>query len=236
MAYPVGEDIKRLEELLSGLAKFAGAASTLLLVLAVWVRTTYLQVDPGKVVGFAGVTGLNVGHAIVFGPVLAFVVLAVNYDKLGKIAVLEEAIRNRIKHIPGLKDDLTDSNRLTLGLLDGRHGFGLSSLAGRLTKTFWYVIVPLLCNLVLLRRFFDFIPPAEANNPWTLSGKLALHLFSTRAWEIRPIIADKFIEKPEIADFLPYIYSPLQAWAYLILTLAGLGIAGCSARLLWKVE
>lgn len=218
--YRIADDVKRVEAMTASFFKATVLTSLLLVLLAVWVRTPYLALNPAAVAGMSGVTGFNVGHAIVFGPVLALGFVCVQLAALHRRAELMVAIAARFKTEPTLVAMLTDGDRQVLGRINPEARNTLNNWLGKAVVVFWFFIVPPLAALWCADRYLDFIPN-EAAKSWSFWHRVGHHFFSAQSWELRPLIADHSIESnKDLIRQLPYIYSPLEAWAELAATVA----------------
>lgn len=216
--YRIGDDVKRVEAMTASFVKATVVTSLLLVLLAIWVRTPYLSLNPAAVVGMSGVTGFNVGHAIVFGPLLAFGFACVELTTLHRRGELMGAIAARLRNEPTLIATLTDGERQVLGRIDPNARCTLNDWISGGIAGFWFFVVPPLAALWCADRYLDFIPnePAKA---WSFWQRVVSHFLSGELWAMRPLIAEHHIESKLLQE-LPYIYSPLQAWVELAVTLA----------------
>ena len=204
----------------------------LLLLLVLWVRAPHFEINPAAAAGFSGILGFNVGHAIVFGPIIVLAALAM----LAGMLTRREALRQSF--YLDLASGLYGDNKLSTGtrlVLDkfSRPGTSWSAaeVADRAIRTLWFFILPMGVSAICIRRYVDFIPEPDVvsfaeSKAWSLWTRIELHLLSGRLWEVRPVLPDHYLdENPLISGQMPYIYSPLQGWLYLALFAVSLMIA-----------
>ena len=229
-AYRIADDVKRVEDLSAALLKTTLVTSLVLVVLAIWVRTPHLAVNPASAAGLSGITGFNVGHAIVFGPWLAFGFACIELMALQKRANLMAAVKTRLEVNPDLAKLLTDGDLQVLGGLTSNEPFAFR-WAERIVPFFWCFIVPPVSSYLFLDRYFDFLPN-EAAKGWPYWERVGHHLFTIDLWSIQPLFPSSAIESdPLLRKQLPYIYSPLQPWLLIALTIATAAVSWRAAKL-----
>ncbi|CCE97878.1 Hypothetical protein SFHH103_03386 [Sinorhizobium fredii HH103] len=224
-AKAVERDLKRFDEATASFEKTALLLGFVNLFLAIWVRTSGLQINPGSAVGL-GIAGFNVGYAIVFGPLIAVVSLAVLISLLHRRGTL----RNAVTGTSGNSAHLSPGDKLALANYEAPGSDRVSIWVNRLWRGFWYFVIPPAAALVELLRYCDFVPSesAKAGGFWDRIGSL---FFTTKSWEIRPILPDHALEQASnLMASLPYVYAPLQSWIELGLVLLSFGLAWHAAR------
>ena len=101
----------------------------------------------------------------------------------------------------------------------------------------WYFIVPVSAILVCLLTYLEFYPvrssdPAIAEIKASLLSKINFHFFTTKAWETQAALSEHFLDThPQIAEQMPYIYSPAQPWLYLAMLIISVPVA----RRAWQI-
>ncbi len=207
-------DLKRFDDLTTRFETAGLVLGFVNLFLAVWVRAPGLQMDPGSGTGLA-LAGFNVGYAIIYGPMVAFLTM------LFLVSLLErrDAVRTQIlllgKQAP---EALSDGDRLAIGSPPTtRSPLRRADIAWR---AIWYVLLPPAAAAVTMLRYFDFVPD-EAAKAWTFWGRARYLLLETRGWETRPILPDHALEAgKDLMAKLPYIYPPAASWVEIGLLLA----------------
>jgi hypothetical protein len=217
-------DVARFDDATSTFEKTALVLGFVNLLLAIWARAPALQINPGSAVGLS-VAGFNVGYAIVYGPLIATLTLAVYASILFRRDLLRRAILTDPKVV------LSPGDRLVLDGFQGTEGARTGRLADRGWRTLWYFVVPPAAAFILLLRFCDFVPDGAAK-AWGFWGRVGFLFFSSGGWERRPLLPAHSIEaQPDLMDQLPYIYAPLESWMELLLFVLACWLAWYAARL-----
>lgn len=207
-------DLKRFEDLTTRFETVGLVLGFVNLFLAVWVRAPGLQIDPSSGIGLT-VVGFNVGYAIVYGPVVAFL------SMLFSVSLLErrDAVRAQILRLGAQASEaLSDGDRVAIGSPVGSNGpLRKADIAWR---AIWYVFLLPAAAAVAMLRYLDFVPD-EAAKAWTFWERVRYLLFETRGWETRPILPDHALEAgKDLMAKLPYIYPPVASWIEFALVLA----------------
>ena len=228
--------------------KLAGISSGLILAGAGASRLPTWEVSSpvGWLVG-----SINVGFLPIFGPILIVGAFCNVYLALHELADLRKA---------ALDENATQRSALAEALLKPPRGAQEKPDDRRFTVASWTIRVwqfwvPVLSYVILLSTYFDFVRPVSDTNraPRPESGvaRTLDLLFGTNGWTgfrpTLPSIHDNLVArakaagKPEeaarllqLADSIPWIYPPLQTWAYLL----GLGLlvymAAGATMLAWQ--
>ena len=142
-------DLKRFDDLTTRFETVGLILGFVNLFLAVWVRAPGLQMDPSLGVGLA-LGGFNVGYAIVYGPVVAFL------SVLFSVSLLErrDAVRAQILRLGAQTPEaLSDGDRVAIGSAVGSNSpFRKADIAWR---AIWYVFLPPAAAAVATLRYFD---------------------------------------------------------------------------------
>jgi hypothetical protein len=223
------EDIKRLADGISFFEKTAFVWSLVVLILIVWVRTANLEVDPLKTAGFSGVTGLNVGHGTVAGPFIAFFELLFLLSFLARLEVMRAVVISSLAQRPA--QELSPGDLAILANKQVERNMLLAWGSDRFARTLWYFIVPFSAILVCLLRYLEFYPVGTARDAIeeikaSILSKISYHFFTTKAWETQAALSEHFLDThPQIAEQMPYIYSPVQPWLYLAMLIISVPVA-----------
>jgi hypothetical protein len=220
------DDIKRLADGMSFFEKTAFVASLVVLILAIWVRTAHLEVDPMKIAGFSGITGFNVGHGTVFGPIIAFLELLFLLSILARLEIIRNGAISALKTQP--VQELSPGDLALLKNKQVTPKWSLVWWSDRGVRSCWYFVIPPLTILVCLSRYLEF-HPADALGQTvktSLVSRIMLHFFTTKAWETRAALSEHFLDTHQtIAEQMPYMYSPLQPWLYVVIAVTSFFIA-----------
>nr|WP_041756068.1 hypothetical protein [Bradyrhizobium sp. ORS 278] len=237
----MSDDLKRIEEYTAAFEKAAVAIGFLLLLLVLWVRAPHFQMNPAAGAGFSGVVGFNVGHAVVFGPIAVFLSLCLYLGMLGRREQLRELFLADVQAGAYEDDKLSSGDLLVLNKYHRPTAlWSIASLADQLIRTLWFFVLPLAASAIFIRRYLDFVPapdvvPSAETSAWSLLTRLNLHFFSGSLWEIRPALHDHYLDANSVVSGqMPYIYSPLQSWFYVVLFVASLVLAGRSWALYFR--
>ena len=126
-------DLKRFDDLTTRFETVGLILGFVNLFLAVWVRAPGLQMDPSLGVGLA-LGGFNVGYAIVYGPVVAFL------SVLFSVSLLErrDAVRAQILRLGAQTPEaLSDGDRVAIGSAVGSNSpFRKADIAWRAFGTY----------------------------------------------------------------------------------------------------
>lgn len=206
-------DLKRFDDSSVTFERTALLLGFVCFFLAVWVRTPALQINPASAVGLS-ISGFNVGHAIVFGPIVTAVTAAIYLSLVNRRETLRSLVRTAAA---GSDNALSPGDLYALDNFQRKDARWIDFLADRLWKSFWYFAVPPLAALICLLRYCDFVPSeaAKAGGFWNRVGFL---FFDTDSWFLRPILPTRALEgENNLMAELPYIYGPWQSWIELIL-------------------
>jgi hypothetical protein len=219
----MSDDLKRIESYTAAFEKTAVTIGFLLLLLALWARAPHFQINPASGAGFSGILGFNVGHAVVFGPVAVLIALGLYAGMLGQRELLRNSFYFDLLAGSYGDDKLSTGAQLVLDKFHRPHApWSIAELADRATRAVWFFLLPLGASAIFIRRYIDFIPgpdsvPFTESKSWSLFTRVNLHLFSGRLWEVRAALADHYLdENPLVSGQMPYIYSPLQSWIYVV--------------------
>ncbi len=228
----MSDDLKRIENATATFEKIAITVGVLFLLLALWVRAPHFQMNPAAGAGFSGILGFNVGHAVVFGPILVLLAFGTYAGLLGRREMLRRAFCRDLEAGHFGEEKLSGGARLVLDKFQ-QHGpyWRLAPIADRYTRTLWFFILPVATSAICILRYFDLIPdedviPFTVSKAWSLPARLMVHLFSARIWAVRSVLPDHFLDtNADLRAQMPYIYSPLQPWLYLAFFACSVGLA-----------
>lgn len=155
----MSDDVKRIEAYTAAFEKIAVTIGFLLLLLALWARAPNFQINPASGAGFSGILEFNVGYAIVFGPVCAFLALGLYVGMLGRRELLRKSFYLDL-HSGAYGGDKPSSGSLLV--LDQFHlsdvAWSVTSLVDRAIRALWFFLLPLGASAIFIRRYLDFIP------------------------------------------------------------------------------
>jgi len=202
-------DLKRFDDLTSSFEKTAALVGFVNLILAIWARAPGLQIGPSPAIGLS-VGGLNVGYAIVFGPLIALLTTSVMTSLLRRRHLLRCAIVKKVAE-GAESEGLSPGDDLALGDYSRAGMTWVGLFADRWWRVLWYFCIPPLAALIEVIRYCDFAPsPPIASGFW---DRVRVLFFSLDGWSVQPTLPTRALEgASNLVLDLPYIYSPVESW------------------------
>ncbi|MBC8451717.1 MAG: hypothetical protein H8D70_00660 [Rhodospirillaceae bacterium] len=237
-------DIDRFEQLNIRNQRLALAASATSILLATWVRAPGLEIDPpffGAKIG-----NLNVGFAIVYGLPALFFLIAWSLSQFTKANRLRETILDGVSAGTHPAGALTKGEWLLLSGYSADETIKAKTLTAldRGIRGFWLFAMPPISSLIVLDRYFDFLPNQSqlcsqkvlpsfcdaAVKQWGDWERISFLLFDGYSQGFRPVLPVSGIEDQPVAENLPWIYPVWESWLFVILFVAIVWMSWEAAR------
>jgi hypothetical protein len=248
---PIELQIKDLENIEKAIITIKQVSVTLAFVslgIWVWVRAPGLDFTLPLVGGTA--RNLNVGYAVIFGPLLVSFFLVWQFLLRRRLALMVEALDYNKKH-----QEIKSLNSLQLLLSNFasykiKYYFDIYWVGNKLLRSIFYFLIPVIVSLVCFFRLVEFIPmtingedvvvwdkkataPAykctglQKINPceWEKTQHLKYWLFGVSWSGVQPTLMRKEIKSnKEKGGNFPYVY-PYTVWLSILLFILNIWLA-----------
>lgn len=220
-----------IEELLfqerNRLSRLSTTVSVLCILLASWARAPLLRIE--LPLGGAKIDNLTAAHAVLIGlPLVTFLYVLVSGQILRAATLAAAASRESHVTLDWSQETIKLQPRILVWIV---------ACAVSTARYVVVVLVPFVASLILFTSYFDFrICTSHLPNCAHADEVPTSHfLFSSALWEIKPSYISlnddpsgtakiggpnsETINETRalIREHIPYIYAPLQSWAYVVL-------------------
>jgi hypothetical protein len=220
------DELKYYTEERDKLLRFSLVSSGMSLLIAAASRLPTWEVS-SSVAWLVGT--VNVGFLPIFGPILVFGAFLYALQRRAIVADL----RRTLLDDPRFRSTFAQAALENLPLTNPKMGPTRKLL--RRGFDLWLVAIPLIAYAILLCSYFDFVRPKPGSRNYRFpsrTGQIVDLLIGTGGWSgfvpLTPAIHDDLVRLAEqqddakerarlerIAQQVPWIYPPLQTWAYL---------------------
>lgn len=240
-------DLERIEKTISTVVKISVTTVFVALTIGLWIQAPGL--DFAFQIGGGSVHNINVGYAVIFGPLIICFLLIWQFTTRKKLLLLVESLDyfsnhqhlKRLESLPLMLGGFSKYKR--------KFYFDIYWVANKLLRNIFYFFIPSIVSIVCFFRLMSFIPmevdgkemvfweqtanPARYNcvseysNPcdWSKSQHIQYWLFGVSMSGVQPTLKNKDIEtdKNRGASF-PYIY-PYTIWISIFLVITNCWLA-----------